>query len=126
MKNYLLIIAVLVLITACKSATDKKIDASTKQVEQFENAVDKMDTSQIDDLMNQADTLTQQLAILQLEDLSEEQHNKVTALVLRLNTSLGMVQQAFSKQLQESMDAIQSIVDSMNMMDTLSMDDTIR
>lgn len=97
---------ILILITSCKSDTDKLIGDYESKVIDYEELVNEGTEKNKEKIMAMGDDINAIMDALGTKELSDEQQAEVTGISLRFQVSIMMVQQETSKNMDAKIDSI--------------------
>ncbi|MBK7035268.1 MAG: hypothetical protein IPI31_08795 [Bacteroidetes bacterium] len=107
------VLLILILLSACKSETDKLIDSYESKVITYEELVDDGLEKNKAEINALGDDISAIMDAIGNQQLSDEQQSAVTGISLRFQLSLMLVQQDMSKSMDATIDSILGGLDSL-------------
>ena len=107
------VLLILILLSACKSETDKLIDSYESKVITYEEFVDDGLEKNKAEINALGDDISAIMDAIGNQQLSDEQQSAVTGISLRFQLSLMLVQQDMSKSMDATIDSILGGLDSL-------------
>ena len=108
------VLLILILLSACKSETDKLIDSYESKVITYEELVDDGLEKNKAEINALGDDISAIMDAIGNQQLSDEQQSAVTGISLRFQLSLMLVQQDMSKSMDATIDSILGGLEKIN------------